>query len=197
MLRILLGFAALALSVTAAADGDPVRGETLNVTCVACHGQDGNSPAGAFPSIAGQGERYLTEQLYAIKSGDRAAMLMTGILDNFSDQDMQDVAAYYASQTPTIGATDPDLLELGETIYRAGIARKNVAACIACHSPSGQGNAAAAFPMLSGQWPEYTETQLKAYRSGARKHDMMTSIAMDLSDDEIKAVSSYVYGLSK
>ena len=97
------------------------------------------------------------------------------------------------------GATKPELAELGETIYLAGIKRKGVAACTACHLPNGNGNNGAIFPALAGQWPEYTETQLKMFRSGERNNDgdgkMMRTVAMDLSDDEIEAVASYLYGL--
>jgi len=205
MFRIIFGLivtlSAILSTTFVFAAGDPLHGKTLTAACAACHGQDGNSPAGAFPSIAGQGERYLAKQLQDIKSGARAAVLMTGQLDAFSDQDMLDVAAYFAAQTATGGAADPALLELGETIYRAGVARKSIAACTACHSPTGQGNSAAAFPLLAGQWPEYTEAQLKAFRSGVRHNDgdsqMMRITAMDLSDKEIAAVASYIRGLGK
>jgi len=201
MFRIAIGLIITLSTAFAMADGNPQRGKELSTVCAACHGQDGNSPAGAFPSLAGQGQRYLVKQLKDIKSGKRAAVLMTGILDSYTDQDMLDVASYYSAQTHESGAVDPELLELGESIYRAGISRKSVAACTACHSPTGQGNPAAAFPMLSGQWPEYTETQLKAFRSGARDNDgdsrMMRISAMDLSDKEIAAVASYVRGLKK
>jgi len=188
-------------SFAAQAEPDIAHGKELSAVCVACHGSDGNSPVGAFPSIAGQGQKYLVKQLVNIKEGTRAAMLMTGILDNYTNQDMQDVAAYFASQVPKGGTADTDLVDLGESIYRGGIARKNVAACTACHSPTGQGNGAAAFPMLAGQWPEYTEAQLKLFRSGMRNNDgdgrMMRLTAMDLSDKEIAAVASYVRGLRK
>lgn len=183
----------------AIAEGNPVRGQDLTTTCVACHGQDGNSPSGDFPSLAGQSEAYLLKQMVDIKEGRREAVVMTGMLDNMSDQDLSDLAAYYANQAMTPGAADPALVELGEKIYRAGIARKNIAACSACHSPTGAGVDAAKFPALAGQWPKYTEAQLKAFRVGGRHNDgdgqMMRSTAMDLSDEEIAAVASYIYGL--
>ena len=201
MFRILVGLMIALASTYIFAAGDPQQGKALSAVCAACHGQDGNSSAGAFPSLAGQGQRYLVKQLKDIKSGNRAAVLMTGILDNYSEQDMLDVAAYYAAQTAAGGAADPALLVQGETIYRAGVARKQIAACTACHSPTGQGNAAAGFPMLAGQWPDYTEAQLRSFRSGERNNDgdsqMMRLNAMDLSDQEIKAVSSYIRGLRK
>ncbi|MDC1313348.1 cytochrome c4 [Pseudomonadales bacterium] len=196
-LMITLGFFLASAGVLAA--GDAKQGEALTATCLACHGSDGNSLAGSFPNIAGQNEAYLYKQLVDIQTGARSAMLMTGILDGLTPQNLEDLAAYYASQTPAQGAADPALVALGESIYKAGIARKQVAACTGCHSPTGQGNGLAKFPMLAGQWAEYTEAQLKAFRSGTRGNDgdsrMMRISAMDLSDPEIKAVASYIAGL--
>ena len=196
-LMIMLGLFLVSASVLAA--GDAKQGEALTATCLACHGSDGNSLAGSFPNIAGQNEAYLYKQLVDIQTGARSAVLMTGILDGLTSQNLEDLAAYYASQTPAQGAADPALVALGESIYKAGIARKKVAACTGCHSPTGQGNGLAKFPMLAGQWAEYTEAQLMAFRSGARGNDgdgkMMRISAMDLSDAEIKAVASYIAGL--
>ena len=196
-LMITLGFFLASAGVLAA--GDAKQGEALTATCLACHGSDGNSLAGSFPNIAGQNEAYLYKQLVDIQTGARSAVLMTGILDGLTSQNLEDLAAYYASQTPAQGAADPALVALGESIYKAGIARKKVAACTGCHSPTGQGNGLAKFPMLAGQWAEYTEAQLMAFRSGARGNDgdgkMMRISAMDLSDPEIKAVASYIAGL--
>jgi len=196
-LMITLGLFLVSGAVLAA--GNAKQGESLTATCLACHGANGNSLVGSFPNIAGQNEAYLYKQLVDIQTGARSAVLMTGILDGLTSQNLEDLAAYYASQTPARGAADPDLVALGESIYKAGIARKKLAACTGCHSPTGQGNGLAKFPMLAGQWAEYTETQLKAFRSGARGNDgdgkMMRISAMDLSDSEIKAVASYIAGL--
>ncbi|MDA0788485.1 MAG: c-type cytochrome [Proteobacteria bacterium] len=191
--------AALLAAGQTVAEGNAERGKSLNGTCVACHGEVGNSLAGSFPNIAGQNELYLLKQLRDIQTGAREAPLMTGMLDSLDDQDLEDLAAFYAGQQPSMGAADPALADLGEQIYRAGISRKGVAACTSCHSPTGQGNALATVPLLSGQWPEYTVAQLKAFRSGARMNDgdarMMRLSAMDLSDREIDALATYVYGL--
>jgi len=93
---------------------------------------------------------------------------------------------------------------LGAKIYRSGVAERNVAACIACHSPTGQGNAPAGFPALAGQHAQYVADQLRAYRKGyedttGRTNDgdakIMRTTAFGLSDGEIEAVSSYVAGL--
>jgi cytochrome c553 len=134
-----------------------------------------------------------------IKSGERAAPLMAGQLNSISDRDLEDIAAYYAAQERQFGTTKADLVELGESVYRSGVKRKEIAACTACHLPTGEGNNLAGFPALAGQWPEYTEQQLRDFRQGDRHNDgdskMMRQTAMDLSDDEIRAVASYIYGL--
>ncbi|MEX2488804.1 MAG: c-type cytochrome [Pseudomonadales bacterium] len=199
MARVLIGLLISIAAATALAEGDADRGETLIATCNACHGADGNSPAGAFPDLAGQNPKYIVKQLVDIKSGERDSPQMTGLLNNLDRQDFEDIAAFYAMQEPDRGAAREDLVELGEKIYRVGIPRKNIAACTACHLPQGEGNNPAAFPALAGQWPEYLEKQLKAFRTGERTNDgdgrMMRSIAMDMSDEEIEAVSSYLHGL--
>ena len=199
MIRLIAGLVLMGWLNVALAEGDAERGSTLTATCVACHGNDGNSLAGSFPNIAGQNEKYILKQLRDMKSGARAQNLMVGIVDTLSDQDMQDLAAFYAGEMAAESAADPELALQGEHIYRSGIARKGVAACSACHSPTGQGNDLASFPKLAGQWAEYTEAQLKAFRVGERHNDgeskMMRLSAMDLSDAEIAAVASYIAGL--
>lgn len=199
MYRLLIASILVLTSSITLAAGNAEKGKTLIEPCAVCHGADGISPAGTFPSIAGQGSKYLLKQLWDIKNGDRAAPLMAGVLNDFSDQQMEDIAAYFASQERQQGASDPSLVTLGESVYRAGIQRKGVAACTSCHLPSGEGNNQASFPSLAGQWPEYTEAQLKAFRQGLRMNDgdggMMRKTAMDLSDDEIAAVANYIYGL--
>ena len=199
MYRLIAGLVLGMFALVAGATGNPDRGQQLTASCAACHGQDGNSPVGTFPSLAGQQPKYLLKQLLDIKRGDFSVPLMTGQLDTMTEQNLQDIAAYYASKKMHGGAAQADLAARGEVIYRAGIKRKAIAACTACHLPNGQGNNAAAFPALAGQWPEYIEKQLKAFRNGSRTNDgntkMMRNTAQDLSDDEIAAVASYLYGL--
>lgn len=199
MYRFIITIVFLLSSFMVFAAGDVGRGKGLTQLCATCHGEDGNSLAGAFPNIAGQHPKYLLKQLRDMKSGERDAPLMLGQLDAMSDTDLEDLAAYYAGQKAKVGAANPELVELGEVVYRAGVKRKDIAACTACHLPSGEGNNLAGFPSLAGQWPEYTEAQLRAFRQGDRHNDgdakMMRVTAMDLSDDEIAAVASYIYGL--
>jgi len=179
--------------------GNPDKGQDKVAVCSACHGSDGNSVVGLWPSLAGQNEKYLTKQLRLVKSGDRVIASMTGLLDNLEDSDLEDIAAYYASQKNTVGQTDESKVELGRKLYYAGNLEKGVPACYACHSPRGLGNAPAAYPLLSGQQPEYVAKALKDYRSGARVNEdpskIMAAIAYKLDDEEIEALSSFVHGL--
>jgi len=179
--------------------GNPDKGQDKVAVCSACHGSDGNSVVGLWPSLAGQNEKYLTKQLRLVKSGDRVIASMTGLLDNLEDSDLEDIAAYYASQKNTVGQTDESKVELGRKLYYAGNLEKGVPACSACHSPRGLGNAPAAYPLLSGQQPEYVAKALKDYRSGARVNEdpskIMVAIAYKLDDEEIEALSSFVHGL--
>ncbi|MFO7859526.1 MAG: c-type cytochrome [Ectothiorhodospiraceae bacterium] len=191
--------AAIFAPTLAQADGDVSRGEELSGSCAACHGAQGESSDSQWPNLAGQSERYLYEQLKAYKSGERENNVMAGQVANLDDQDMQDLAAYFADQEPVVsGGVDEDLRDQGEAIYRGGIPEKDVAACMACHGPGGAGMPGAGFPRIGGQHAEYVVAQLKAYRSGERDTDrnaMMRTNAERLSDEEIQAVASYVSGL--
>ncbi len=184
--------------------GDAAAGEALTATCAACHGADGNSAAPTFPKLAGLGEKYLLKQLKDIRDGARPVPTMVGQVDNMSDQDLANIAAYYDAQPRSGGQADPALVELGEKVYRAGVAERKVAACAGCHSPQGKGNAPAGFPPLAGQHADYIAAQLKAYRKGyedesGRTNDgdsmIMRTNAFGLSDKEIEAVASYASGL--
>jgi cytochrome c553 len=202
-MKKLIAGVVLGVSLTAMAHGagDPEAGEANAQVCAGCHGAGGAKPvAPDYPKLSSLGEKYLYQQLKLIKSGDRAIASMTGLLDNRSDQDLQDLAAYFDSQDMPTGQADPDLVDLGQSLYRGGNMATGVPACAACHSPTGNGVDAAGYPHLGGQSAAYVEKQLKAYRNGERAAGQNASIMMDvaskLTDQEIKAVSSYVSGLN-
>ena len=191
----------------AQAAGDAEAGKNKSAVCGACHGADGNSMIPNFPKLAGQVEAYTVKQLKDIKSGDRVVPEMAGIVPGLSEQDMADLAAYYASQTIKGGSADPDLVKHGEDVFRAGKADAGVTACTACHGAKGKGMPEAGFPALAGQHSAYLEAQLKAFRAAGREdHEgkrrendgeakMMRATAARLSDDDIKALSSYINGM--
>lgn len=196
-------FAALiciASTLPALAAGDAAAGEALAAPCGACHGANGVATLPAYPNLAGQGEKYTLDQLKAIKSGTRSAPLMTGQLDAMSDSDLANLAAYYAAMPRAVGQAKDERLDVGAQIFRGGIARKGVAACTACHSPSGAGNSLAGFPGVGGQSADYVTAQLIAYREGVRMTDealggVMRAVAEGLTDGEIRAVANYIQGL--
>ena len=182
----------------ATAAGDAAAGKAASATCAGCHGPDGNSVNPEWPKLAGQGVPYLVKQLHNFKDGERKNATMAPMAMGLSDQDMENLAAYFSDQTMSQGAADKSLVELGEKIYRGGNAASGVAACIGCHGPTGAGNPAAKFPRLAGQHAKYVENQLHAFKSGERNNDagkMMRNIAGKMTDKEIQAVASYVQGL--
>lgn len=192
----LAGGAALAAEPAAAAKPDPAKGQAASAACQACHLADGNRGAPANPILQGQHPEYLVKQLTEFKSGKRKNAVMTGMAAPLSDADMKNIAAFYASKQAKPGfAKSKDTITLGEQIYRGGIAAKQVPACAGCHSPTGAG-IPAQYPRVGGQHAEYTESQLVAFRSGARANSaQMMTIAAKMSDVEIKAVSDYIAGL--
>ena len=178
---------------------DPAKGQTIAAgVCAACHGTDGNSPIPSYPNLAAQHPEYLVKQLRHYKTGARPNAIMNGIPASLSDQDMLDVAGYYAAQKPRQGgARDAKLAIAGQRLYRGGDAKREIAACAGCHSPSGAG-IPAQYPRLKGQHAEYTITQLKAFRAGERANDenaMMRAVTARMTDADIAAVAEYVQGL--
>lgn len=185
-------------SGAALVEGDPEAGKTKSVSCQSCHGADGNSLNPMWPKLAGQNASYIKKQLQDFKSGLRSNPIMSPMAAKLSDEDIKDLAVYYASQQTSKGATPEEYLALGEKVYRQGNKKTGVPACMACHGPAGDGNPAAAWPKLAGQHGVYVETQLKAYRSGERANDpnaMMEGVTKRMSDEEITAVANYVTGL--
>ena len=202
----LLGLVVCASPLAAAepaAKADSAKGQSIaNKVCAACHGADGNSPTSANPKLASQVPEYLQKQLAnfkpAGKRAERENPIMGGMVAALSAEDMRDVAAYYSAQRAKPGAAkSQDALALGRKIWRGGDVIKGLPACAACHGATGAG-LPAQYPRLAGQHAEYTETQLKAFRSGERRNDankMMQAIAARMSDPEIRAVADYIAGL--
>lgn len=186
----------------AIAAGDPEAGARKVQACGACHGPNGNSMNPAWPSLAGQHAQYLVKQLKDFKSGARTDPQMTPMTAALSEQDMEDIAAYYAEQEIETGSvpasTEMKMVELGERIYRAGEATSGLASCMACHGPGGSGNPVAMYPGLSSQHAGYTAKQLQAFKAESRANDsngVMRDVAGRMSNEEIEAVSLYLQGL--
>jgi cytochrome c553 len=196
--------ATLALSFSvglAQAAGNAEEGKNKSATCAGCHGADGNSPINpVWPKLAGQHPQYIEKQIKDFKAGKRSDPMMSPMATPLSDQDIADLAAYFTSQARQGGAAAADKVESGERIYRAGIAETGVAACMACHGPSGAGNPLANFPAIAGQHASYLEKALKDFRDGNRTNDtskMMPGVVERMSDEEIAEVAQYIQGLSR
>ncbi len=187
------------LANESAKTGDATKGKAASAVCSACHGADGNSVNPDWPKLAGQGEAYLVKQLHDFRADKRAEATMTPMAKGIaSDEDVLNLAAYFASQKQKPGTANKDKVAAGEKIYRGGIMASGVAACSGCHGPSGAGNEPAKFPKISGQHSKYIIKQLKAFRSGTRNNDtgkMMRNVVAKMSDSEIEAVAEYVSGL--
>jgi cytochrome c553 len=199
-MRYIALFSILLLATSVHAAGDAAAGQTKSVVCAACHGADGNSPTNPlWPKLAGQHPGYIVKQLQALKAGTaRTDPTMAPMAAPLSDQDMADLAAYFASQTTKIDEADPAEVAAGAKVFRAGDKDNGLPACMGCHGPAGMGNGPANFPRLSGQHADYTVKQLMAFRSGARKNDqngMMGDVAKKMSDDQMKAVAQFIAGL--
>jgi cytochrome c553 len=164
------------------AAGDIAAGQAKSTTCVACHGPDGNSVVDFR-----KGEK-----------GPRYEPSMYAIVANLSDQDLDDLAVYYSSQTQTLGKAKAQYVAEGEKIYKGGNLTSGAAACTACHGPQGKGLPEANFPRLAGQHADYLVLQLQAFKKGTRSNSpngMMEDISHRLTDEQMKAVSSYIEGL--
>jgi cytochrome c553 len=188
--------------------GDAVAGKTKSAPCSACHGATGNSMSPLWPNLAGQSASYIVAQLKAFRTDPndpdskalRSDPLMTPQAMMLSNQDMFDLAVYYESLPVAAQAVaDPDLISRAEALWRGGNSDEAIAACIACHGPSGRGNPAAAYPLLAGQHAAYSAKQLNDYAAGNRRSDgktrMMRDIASRLSQEDVTALASYIQGL--
>jgi len=189
--------------------GSADAGATKAAVCTACHGVNGNSTNPEWPVLAGQNAVYIREQLGMFKAKKRNNPVMQPIVDPLTEQDMADLAAFFAAQTPAGLEADPSYWKAGEALYRSGDATRGIPACVACHGPAGQGNAAAGFPALRAQHSVYTVKQLQDYLTKNRYRDaanpekinstrnsvMMTTIAARLTPEDIRNLASYVQGL--
>jgi cytochrome c553 len=179
------------------AEGNAAAGKAKSGVCVGCHGVGGNSVNPAWPKLAGQNAGYIAKQLHDFKSGKRTEPMMLGMVAGLNKTDMENLGAFFSNETmTTVGATDKELALEGEKIYRGGVTKTGVGACMGCHGPAGKG-IAPNYPAVTGQHAAYTEKQLLAFKKGSRANDnkVMQSIAFGMSEHQIKAVAAYMQGL--
>ena len=186
------------LTSPAFAEGDPAAGQARATVCAACHGIDGNSINPEWPSLAGQGASYMVTQLKRFQSGERENVLMAPQASLLSEQDILDVSAFYAAQTPKIGVAQADqkTLDLGELIYRGGILERGIPSCIACHGPGGAATNPPNSPRPAASMLVIRLASLNPSRGfrHTRSHPaepMMNEVAQ-MTDEEIEAVAHYI-----
>jgi cytochrome c553 len=201
---------AIAVTPVSLAAGSAEAGATKSATCVACHGANGNSTNEQWPSLAGQNAVYVKTQLKRWHDKTRldSLNLMPAQAAALSDQDMDDLAAYFSTQTPTGLEADPSFWQAGQQLYRGGDKARNIPACIACHGPIGRGNPAAGYPALRAQHAVYTIKQLTDYAAdqrytrsdkgesnGGPYAEIMHTVAGKLTQQDIRNLASYVQGI--
>lgn len=171
-----------------AVDGDPARGETLSYTCLGCHGVDGYVnvyPTYHVPKIGGQNADYLEVALQAYRRGSRGHQTMQAQAASLSDQDIADIAAYFAAQ----GATaETGRHSGGTTALAAG--RNKASTCTVCHGAQGIAETAQ-WPNLAGQHASYIEQALKAYKNGTREDMVMGPLMADLDAETMAQIAAY------
>ena len=187
-------------------DGSVQAGATKAAVCFACHGPDGSSVVPTFPRLAGQNAIYIVEQLHLFRAGIRQNPVMDPMAQTLTDQDIDNLAVFFAAQTPTVLTADPTLWKAGRALYLSGDPKHDVPACVACHGPLGRGNPAAGYPALRSQQSVYVVSQLQSYANGTRysgpdaltatpNSAIMFTIAKRLTPAQMQAVASYVQGL--
>jgi cytochrome c553 len=198
--------AAAAVTPDPYADGTEQAGAPKAAVCFSCHGPNGNSQNPAWPRLAGQNAVYIAEQLHLFKNDVRKNPVMQPMAAGLSDQDIDNVAVFFAAQTPTGLEADPSYWKAGQALYMHGDSASGVPGCVACHGPLGRGNPAAGYPALEAQQSVYVVTQLQNYANGSRYSGphattaspnsvIMFDIAKRLTPEEIRDVASYVQGL--
>ncbi|MFB6348035.1 c-type cytochrome [Moraxella marmotae] len=184
----------------------------VDVNCAACHGANGVSVAPAQPNLGGQNVKYLYKQLVDFKTKARRNGIMEAQLAGLTQQDLANLAGYYASQDPwTPGYGNKATAAQASKLYLGGDKTRGVIPCAGCHDPKGMGNAFAGFPRLGGQHATYLATQLKLFRAAGREDEvsmdsevrtndaakkgekgMMQMVAARLSDNDIKILSEFL-----
>jgi cytochrome c553 len=188
------------------AKGDPALGREKadSERCVECHGVDGNGaghsngPEGKFAKLAGQHPDYLLKQICDFRSGARQHDQMQIMARSVSDEDVRDIAAYFASQ-PGMKGQDGERHALGKSLFENGDPARGIAACIGCHGALGKGvEGSTLTPVIGGQEWRYLDKQLRDWRSGERRNSpdgAMSQITKTLSDADIEALANYLSGI--
>jgi cytochrome c553 len=178
--------------------GDPVAGKDKSQLCQGCHGEVGIGVEGLTPSLAGQYGKYIAKQLRNFQSGTRTHQIMSAIAATISDDDLADIAAYFASRDKMKGSGSNN--KVGENLFLHGDMSRMMVACVNCHGVNGKGKSPGnpVFPVIGGQQKDYLRGQLINFRAGDRSNSpggVMNIITQNLTDEELDALADYVSGL--
>jgi cytochrome c553 len=177
----------------AAVTAEVIAGQTKAAVCAACHGADGNSPVAIYPKLAGQSVGYIVKQLQEFKAGTRKDPVMAPMAAALSEQDMLEIASYFAAQKVVVA--DLAGSDIGQKLYFGGHVKRKITACVACHGANGKGMNKAGFPTIAGQNEAYLKAQLMKFKNGERNNDyntMMQSVASKLSASDIDELAKYM-----
>ena len=163
---------------------DSAAGKEKAGMCFGCHGAEGNSKNSNFPILAGQKPAYMVNQLRAFRDGKRENSMMQNMAANLTDQEINNLAAFFASVKNISAGGDKALAAKGES---------KAPMCFGCHGNKAMGMGMT--PRLAGQQPAYLQRQLQAFKDGTRKNGPMSGIAKMLSEEEIKSVTEYMGNL--
>lgn len=177
--------------------GDPVAGKEKSQLCQGCHGEQGISLEGLIPKLAGQYAKYIAKELRNYQAGTRSHQIMNAMAATISDDDLADIAAYFASRPKMKGAGSDN--EVGKKLFLHGDISRTVVACINCHGVNGKGLTpnTSMFPVIGGQQKDYIRRQLVNFRKEERTNSpnaIMNRITHNLTDDEIEGLADYVSG---
>ena len=177
--------------------GDPVAGAEKSQLCQGCHGEEGISIEGLIPKLAGQYGKYISKELRNYQAGTRSHQIMNAMAATISDDDLADIAAYFASRPKMKGAGSNN--ELGKKLFLHGDISRTMVACINCHGVNGKGLTpnTSMFPVIGGQQKDYIRLQLVNFRKGDRTNSpngIMIRITQKLTDAELEALADYVSG---
>jgi cytochrome c553 len=182
---VALACASLASTTVPAQDqplqGDAKHGKAISYTCLGCHGIEGYKnayPMYSVPKLEGQHPEYLAAALQAYRSGDRSHITMHDQASTLSDQDIADIAAYFAGK-PLVSQGKP-----------AGTPPQAATLCVSCHGQDGV-SIAPTYPSLAGQHEDYIARALDEYRKGGRKNPIMKGFAATLKDEDVDVIAKY------
>jgi cytochrome c553 len=185
----------LAANIAQAADAKVAEPELVRQECSTCHGAEGVSVSPTFPNLAAQPAQYLEAQLKAFRDHSRsdphARAFMWGMAAQLDDAKIKEIATYFAQQRAPKGEpADAAEIAAGEKIFKEGVEKQDVPACMSCHGDKAQGNEL--FPRLAGQRRDYLEKQLEAFASGLRQNEIMHENATHLTALQISEVAAYL-----